>query len=652
MASYQGAVGELTVNVGAAKTSYQGTTGQLTLNMLEPEIPDDAIWDPNLITGLSNGAAVTTASFPEKDGKYSLAAAVGPVTYQTNVINGFPVCRWAGGARYLATNMPMPKDATSFTLIAVVRMLDNAAAHTILSCAAGYAPQWRVDALKLLFLQTGVMTIAPVTRMASALTTTSFALVVFRYLSGSRYHTSIVNRAWSGSVELNGLQATNGSRINSWIGPSPVVGDPCTLRMEPVAGTAVTTYTITPTASAMPRAPKDFKLQGANAKGGPYTDLDTRTGLTWPNSNPQTLTLTGAPPAYKYYQLAVTATASDPSYVQIDDVQLNNIAARGIAWESRINGAPDGWGTRQPDQTVGFSAAGAVPWHMGTSASGNESFAGDMAYVRIINGEVPLGNLVAIEDALLARFTAITPATDTNKPIAINLITDSSNAGTSWVPAQLTDGQVGGSGQSWQAGAGPPQSLTLNPDAKGKVTSYTLTPRTDAVGQMPSQWRLQGSNDKGNTWVDIDIRTGVTTWSGGVAQTFTVAASAAYEWLRLLLEATVTGGATAPSIAEIDLNGDMTVPPPEVPSGGASKTFTVGDFLFGVRYDAGVAFPTTMSASIERSLKRRGMITPGTALTVRKACVINGVAYAAGAAAPTNLTPAVMQRLLRGKILK
>ncbi|HEY5785859.1 MAG TPA: hypothetical protein VIT65_13880 [Microlunatus sp.] len=79
-------------------------------------------------------------------------------------------------------------------------------------------------------------------------------------------------------------------------------------------------------------------------------------------------------------------------------------------------------------------------------------------------------------------------------------------------------------------------------------------------------------------------------------------------------------------------------------------TFSDGIKLFGTSYAAGATAPA-MSASVTRSLTRRGRLNPTGGLTVRRPVSINGTAYAAGAAAPA-VTGALKRRLLRGKIIK
>lgn len=80
-------------------------------------------------------------------------------------------------------------------------------------------------------------------------------------------------------------------------------------------------------------------------------------------------------------------------------------------------------------------------------------------------------------------------------------------------------------------------------------------------------------------------------------------------------------------------------------------TFAYGQTLFGVKYAAGAAIPT-LSASVQRSLLKRGRLLPATSLTFRKAAKVNGTPYAAGASWPGGATDKVTRQLLRGKIIR
>lgn len=52
-------------------------------------------------------------------------------------------------------------------------------------------------------------------------------------------------------------------------------------------------------------APRDFTLEGASASGGPYTVVDTRTGITWNSGQSRHFTV-GSPASFRYYRIIVT----------------------------------------------------------------------------------------------------------------------------------------------------------------------------------------------------------------------------------------------------------------------------------------------------------------------------------------------------------
>ncbi len=66
------------------------------------------------------------------------------------------------------------------------------------------------------------------------------------------------------------------------------------------------------------------------------------------------------------------------------------------------------------------------------------------------------------------------------------------------------------------------------------LTSYTMSHQV--VGRAPRDWVLLGSNDGGATFVLLDTRTGVTSWSTSVAMTFTVTdVFSAYSTFRIVV---------------------------------------------------------------------------------------------------------------------
>jgi len=72
-----------------------------------------------------------------------------------------------------------------------------------------------------------------------------------------------------------------------------------------------------------------------------------------------------------------------------------------------------------------------------------------------------------------------------------------------------------------------PSSVTLS--------SYSLSPGNNAAtGQAPAKWAVLGSRD-GVNWTLVDQRSGVTTWAATTAQTFSVSASQAWTYFRIVI---------------------------------------------------------------------------------------------------------------------
>jgi hypothetical protein len=119
---------------------------------------------------------------------------------------------------------------------------------------------------------------------------------------------------------------------------------------------------------------------------------------------------------------------------------------------------------------------------------------------------------------------------------------------TSWRLMYLTDGVIGGAGNSWSALVGPPGTLTAGTTEASTITSYTFVARTEAGTSVPVTWTFQGSND-GSTWTTLDTRTGLPTWANGETRTFQVSGAAAYTQYRWVF--TATPASNFPSFTEL-----------------------------------------------------------------------------------------------------
>ncbi|MCX2493745.1 discoidin domain-containing protein [Pedobacter sp. PF22-3] len=69
-----------------------------------------------------------------------------------------------------------------------------------------------------------------------------------------------------------------------------------------------------------------------------------------------------------------------------------------------------------------------------------------------------------------------------------------------------------------------------------QVASYTLTSGNDAPSRDPKNWKLSGSID-GNSWVDLDTRTGETFSDRNITKTYNFKNKVLYKFYRLSITA-------------------------------------------------------------------------------------------------------------------
>jgi hypothetical protein len=85
------------------------------------------------------------------------------------------------------------------------------------------------------------------------------------------------------------------------------------------------------------------------------------------------------------------------------------------------------------------------------------------------------------------------------------------------------------------------------------LSSYSIQPSADSANsQSPVKWWILGSRD-GLNWTLVDSRSGITVWTNSGTQSFTVSATQAYNYFRLVANQGIS--AVVVSIAEWTLNG-------------------------------------------------------------------------------------------------
>lgn len=603
---------------------------------------EDAIWEASdLDASLASGAVIPT--WVEKGGLYTGTSSGSP-TLVKNQLNGKSVVR-LGSGKYFNTTLDLPTD-DSWTYMAVVVPSSVTTGNETIVGPGGNnnsgPTQWLINTGHLWVNAQNQTNNIRGERQDTTLVVGQPYVLTTRYVVGSRYRRAWVNRTFDMSLVQAAAACTSGSRRYRWIAANPTVGDPTILTVEPLdPATVVTSYTLMGAPSSfVSRAPKDFKLQGSNDLSA-WTDLDTRTGITnWTQGTPQTFAVTGAA-AYRFYRLVTTATMSDSSNSEIWEFQLNAIPARSGHWEIRVNGATSAAAAIDPDYFHSYGPAKAC---IGAGYNFGDNFPGDLAYVRITRGELDLATIVASEAALLAAY-GITPAPKAGCQLTLNRVERSSDAGGPWRAQNLFEGQVGDNNVSWTAGAVVPQWVEVDVLTGAVLTSYTMQVRASDNTTYPKDFKLQGSNDAGATWTDLDTQTGLT-WTASQSRTFPITNTTTWKRIRLYISTSGAAGGW-PGLTELFLRGTVAV----AAGGGGSTTFAADIKLFGVVYKAGDAVPGAWPDRLLRSLTRRGRVMPA-APTIRKNAKIDGTSYAAGAAWSGSVTGAALRRLLRGKIIK
>ncbi|MFD1051107.1 discoidin domain-containing protein, partial [Kibdelosporangium lantanae] len=116
------------------------------------------------------------------------------------------------------------------------------------------------------------------------------------------------------------------------------------------------------------------------------------------------------------------------------------------------------------------------------------------------------------------------------------------------------------------------------------VTSYALTSANDYPGRNPKDWTLQGSNDGGQSWTDVDKQTGQTFSDPFQTRKFTVTPANTTAYTNYRLNITANSGEPLIQLADLRLfTGASTTPAPP-----AVNSATV-DILSGGRLNPGIS---------------------------------------------------------------
>jgi F5/8 type C domain len=80
-----------------------------------------------------------------------------------------------------------------------------------------------------------------------------------------------------------------------------------------------------------------------------------------------------------------------------------------------------------------------------------------------------------------------------------------------------------------------------------RISAYNLTSANDAASRDPKDWKIQASND-GNTWIDLDTRSGETFPSRGLTRRYNFSNTTDYKIYRFSV--TAVGSGTLFQLAE------------------------------------------------------------------------------------------------------
>lgn len=109
-----------------------------------------------------------------------------------------------------------------------------------------------------------------------------------------------------------------------------------------------------------------------------------------------------------------------------------------------------------------------------------------------------------------------------------------------------------GSSGVWAAALGSGQWLRVDMNSPApSINAYSILTLTGS--KPPKDFKFQGSNDGGGTWIDLDVQAGVTTgWTDGVKRLFSLSSTASYASYRMTITA-LNNASQNLSIAEVEL---------------------------------------------------------------------------------------------------
>ncbi|MFE7407629.1 ThuA domain-containing protein [Isoptericola sp. NPDC057559] len=188
------------------------------------------------------------------------------------------------------------------------------------------------------------------------------------------------------------------------------------------------------------------------------------------------------------------------------------------------------------------------------------------------------GGFLGIRDAARAQarsqwFTGLIgtrPAGNLPDSVPVKTVTASAENPPNEVATKLTDRNPSTKWLAFQ----PTAWLRFDLNEPVAVARYALTSANDSDGRDPKDWTLQGSNDNGATWKDLDRRTGEDFPERFQTKDYAVANTDAYSSYRL--DITANSGEGLTQLADLDLFDAASAeePEPEIPVQEATVNVT------------------------------------------------------------------------------
>ncbi|SNT58239.1 alpha-1,2-mannosidase, putative [Actinacidiphila glaucinigra] len=163
---------------------------------------------------------------------------------------------------------------------------------------------------------------------------------------------------------------------------------------------AVVKYSLTSANDAAGRDPKDFTVQGSN-DGGAWTDLDTRTGVSFSGRFATNTYSFSNTTAYAYYRLNVTANSGD-SILQLADWNISdgsNVLPPATPMVSVAGAGPVSGYNMKP--AAGFTGVASLRYSGGARADGRS-----YATNKLFDVDIPVGPKTRLSYKIFPEFTA------------------------------------------------------------------------------------------------------------------------------------------------------------------------------------------------------------------------------------------------------